>query len=1066
MIKRLQTIGMLCLLLIVAIVTKAGDVTALWDFQNVNPSTLKTEAASGVLNAKTGYLTSTESSIKLYVDASTGKLQQRNTDAQFNSGAKIQVPVKSTKDTVTIVSYPSYYYYTIGGVAATENTTVHRATVAEAAQGYVEIVATNTAYLYSIKVVQVDMIQEKKLYSTDFSDWTKAGAAASESTVAQNTKYSHETLNFALYDVAVDPAGVNTKFNNGAALGWLQAAKSADPYITTSALASITKVRFVHAATGGSRGYKLEAKGDGDTDWVTISSDFADPSSWCEVTKDINKTNCQLRFTNLNSSQNAYLFQLDIYGKVDMSKAPALGTFKANSALYTAADIFNEQADGTMTATIELSKKATMISESNPLTDIVADNGEVTSTTYVTKNDTTVATIVVTANSINTSYIATFVFKPDYTLTYYNTDGTALGTQAVEKDATIGTFAKTETDVTVAEGKKFRGWFVGEAGSKKYTTADVITANSNLYAIATDIETASKSAIYTFDLNNPYFYDEDHEAYESVGSGKFHDATHGWVFNTNDSIKIIVGGEAYISLGLCAYSGSSANITLAGADKTAISSISAKASSDGKIGSFHYTGEAGTLYITFDGTTYLHSLAINNIADGTVSEGSNGYYNVKAGDANAFLKTLAVANANSSSEKRTCIYLPDGTYDLGKTVLTPVSGDNISIIGQSMDKTIIKNAPAIANEGIGTTATLYNTSTGLYLQDLTLQNALDYYATGAAGRAVCLQDKGTQTICKNVKMLSYQDTYYSNNDKGQYYWETSDIHGCVDYICGGGDAFFNKCTLTVESRTSTAGSGDCTITAPYTNSTWGYVFDHCTIVNNAASFNFGRAWGGAPRCAYLNTTLPETGLISTRWTPLGMNVVADKFVEYNSVNAAGTVVSPESNKVKFYLNATSKEMETIISADDAASYSLDKVFTNWTPATYTAQITAPVVKADGSSLTWTGSEGAKAFMILCDGEAVDIVSGSTNSYTLPTTAKGTTSVSKTYSVRAANAMGGFGEAGIANGATGISNVKADDVINTSYYNLQGAMVNSAYNGVVIKVNTMKDGSKTTSKVIR
>src|SRR5574344_1480069 len=1057
--KQFLRFSTLCLLFLCAIIAKADDVTATWDFQTIASNAVNIEGKSGTV-------ASDVEGILLTVDATNGKLVSRGSDAQFNANTIIRVPVKTTKDTVKVTSHSNFYNYTVGGTAATEQLTIHRATSAEAAQGYVEIISTGGSYLYKIQVVQVSMIQEKQIYSTTFTDWTDAAAGTTESTVACKTKYSSEKLNFSIFDTQICSTNQNTsKFPNWTG-GYLMASKSSDPYIITSALANITKVHFIHGATGSKRGWMLEAKGDGDADWVTICNDYATTPTGTEVTKDINRTNCQLRFTNLNSSQNAYMFQLDIYGKVDMSKTPALGTFKVNGKSYTAADIFNEQADGTMTATIELSKKATMISESNPLTDIVADNGEVTSTTYVAKNDTTVATIVVTANSINTSYIATFVFKPDYTLTYYNTDGTALGTQTVEKDATIGTFAKTETDVTVAEGKKFRGWFVGEAGSKKYTTADVITANSNLYAIATDIETASKSAIYTFDLNNPYFYDEDHEAYESVGSGKFHDATHGWVFNANDSIKIIVGGEAYISLGLCAYSGSSANITLAGADKTAISSISAKASSDGKIGSFHYTGEAGTLYITFDGTTYLHSLAINNIADGTVSEGSNGYYNVKAGDANAFLKTLAVANANSTSEKRTCIYLPDGTYDLGKTVLTPVSGDNISIIGQSMDKTIIKNAPAIANEGIGTTATLYNTSTGLYLQDLTLQNALDYYATGAAGRAVCLQDKGTQTICKNVKMLSYQDTYYSNNDKGQYYWETSDIHGCVDYICGGGDAFFNKCTLTVESRTSTAGSGDCTITAPYTNSTWGYVFDHCTIVNNAASFNFGRAWGGAPRCAYLNTTLPETGLISTRWTPLGMNVVADKFVEYNSVNAAGTVVSPESNKVKFYLNATSKEMETIFSADDAASESLDKVFPNWTPATYTAQITAPVVKADGSSLTWTGSEGAKAFMILCDGEAVDIVSGSTNSYTLPTTAKGTTSVSKTYSVRAANAMGGFGEAGIANGATGISNVKADDVINTSYYNLQGAMVNSAYNGVVIKVNTMKDGSKTTSKVIR
>src|SRR5574344_1885326 len=195
----------------------------------------------------------------------------------------------------------------------------------------------------------------------------------------------------------------------------MQAAKSADPYITTSALASITKVRFVHAATGGSRGYKLEAKGDGDTDWVTISSDFANTSSWCEVTKDINRTNCQLRFTNLTTNQNAYLFQLDIYGKVDMSKSPTLGSFKVNGTSYAAADIFTEQADGSQAATIELSKSAKMVSESNPLTDITADNGDITSTTYVTTaaRDTTTATIIVSANNTTLTYNAKFVFKPD-----------------------------------------------------------------------------------------------------------------------------------------------------------------------------------------------------------------------------------------------------------------------------------------------------------------------------------------------------------------------------------------------------------------------------------------------------------------------------------------------------------------------------------------------------------------------------------------------------------------------------------------------------------------------------
>ena len=151
---------------------------------------------------------------------------------------------------------------------------------------------------------------------------------------------------------------------------------------------------------------------------------------------------------------------------------------------------------------------------------------------------------------------------------------------------------------------------------------------------------------------------------------------------------------------------------------------------------------------------------------------------------------------SASDDVRTKIFVPNGKYDLGKTCLTKISGNNISLIGESMEGTIIVNAPDVANEGIGTTATILNTGKNTYLQDITLQNALDYYGSGAAGRAVCLQDKGANTICKNVRMLSYQDTYYSNANNA-FYWETSEIHGTVDFICGGGDVFFNKCLLEI-----------------------------------------------------------------------------------------------------------------------------------------------------------------------------------------------------------------------------------------------------------------------------
>ena len=198
-----------------------------------------------------------------------------------------------------------------------------------------------------------------------------------------------------------------------------------------------------------------------------------------------------------------------------------------------------------------------------------------------------------------------------------------------------------------------------------------------------------------------------------------------------------------------------------------IASVDAKASKDGLSTILQNNStESGEYTLTFAATAYLHGLSIVNMTEPACTQDGN-WYTVKAGDAKSFITTLEIVNAaNAATDApRSYIFLPNGTYDLGDKCLTQISGNNISIIGESMDNTIIVNKPAIENEGIGTTATLLNLSNNLYLQDLTLKDALDYYKTGSAGRAVCLQDRGTQTICKNVKMLSYQDTYYSNHPK-------------------------------------------------------------------------------------------------------------------------------------------------------------------------------------------------------------------------------------------------------------------------------------------------------------
>ena len=80
-----------------------------------------------------------------------------------------------------------------------------------------------------------------------------------------------------------------------------------------------------------------------------------------------------------------------------------------------------------------------------------------------------------------------------------------------------------------------------------------------------------------------------------------------------------------------------------------------------------------------------------NTGDYPIEPNEQGYYIVKPGDGGSLLNTLDVVNALPASEGRAYIFLSDGTYDLGREVLTPISRSNISIIGQSMDNTIVIN---------------------------------------------------------------------------------------------------------------------------------------------------------------------------------------------------------------------------------------------------------------------------------------------------------------------------------------------------------------------------------------
>lgn len=578
---------------------------------------------------------------------------------------------------------------------------------------------------------------------------------------------------------------------------------------------------------------------------------------------------------------------------------------------------------------------------------------------------------------------------PMRTVTYYDVDGkTIIGKVDVEGGSALK-YAYDATNVTVASGSKFRGWFNStQASAIKVVEGTSVQENLSLYAKATPIEVAKVGTIFTYPLNSTSFYIEDHECITSTGS--FHDSQHGYGFGSNQNVAVQVAGNAVLVLGTCQY-GNEGSIVVTDSEGNQIGepiSIPCPSGSDGATASVTYQGPATTLTATFTNGGYLHNVTVYNVENIPVKNEA-GYYELAPNDGASLQLVLAAIQAGDK------IYLPNGVYDFGEKVLTTISAKNVSIIGESMEGTIIRNCPPKENEGIGTTATLLNTSDGLYLQDLTLQNALDYYGTGAAGRAVCLQDKGSNTICKNVKMLSYQDTYYSNK-ASNFYWEDSEIHGTVDYLCGDGDVVYNRCKFVNESREKNAKSGSDVLAAPYTSASckWGYVFLDCSVESKCKDFTFARSWGGESKAQFINTTILDGSLNASRWTTAGMNIAAYKFTEYNTMDAAGKVTTPASNVVTFTHASGNLTYETVLTAAQAAEYTVANIYGTWAPDQIAAQVTdvaeGTAFLVDGKITTVAPASGKVRIANARGGfgPEVEIVAGETKEYTVTATVIG------------------------------------------------------------------------------
>jgi hypothetical protein len=455
-----------------------------------------------------------------------------------------------------------------------------------------------------------------------------------------------------------------------------------------------------------------------------------------------------------------------------------------------------------------------------------------------------------------------------------------------------------------------------------------------------------------------------------------------------------------------------------------------------------------------------------------------------------FKAALAAAAKRTDTSKRFRIFIKQGDYKIpadeeskvtggdGKSYANPttyMNTPNVSIIGEGMDNTSLTNtvpnsgqsANVLEGIGKGDVLCLQKGATNTYFQDLKMYSSMG----DAKGRDIVLNDQSNKTICKNVNLWAYQDTYVSNNQNGKFYFEDGILRGRTDYLCGKGDVYYNNVELWICEKGGY-------LAVPSQPKKYGYIFKDCTIKDATeakdlnGNYTLGRPWGkGTPIALYIDTKM-EAIPSAAGWDEMSGGY-PKRFAEYNSTTSTGSTVDLKDRKKVYdaydskngdnYVNRRNETAESpILAAEEAAFYTVENIMgqdDDWDPTAATEQASAPTnVKLNGTTLAWDNNDYALLWAVCKNGKVVDFTI--TPSYIVD-------DASATWSVRAANEMGGLSEATVVGQGTGIRNITSATaaVIKTAIYAADGTQLSNLQKGINIIVKTLADGSKKTSKVI-
>lgn len=293
------------------------------------------------------------------------------------------------------------------------------------------------------------------------------------------------------------------------------------------------------------------------------------------------------------------------------------------------------------------------------------------------------------------------------------------------------------------------------------------------------------------------------------------------------------------------------------------------------------------------------------------------------------------------------IYIGAGIYREKIVVERP----NITFVGDATNPpTLVYNdyANDIMEDG-SKRGTFRTASFRIHCQDISFENLIFQNDAGygyKVGQALALYIDGDRIAFHNCTLLGSQDTLFTaplpqkeaqpngflgpgqNTPRilGRHYFKNCTISGDVDFIFGGGIAYFEKCTIfSVKPKEKPSESpknetiyGYITAASTPESEEFGYVFKNCHLLSDCPphSVYLGRPWREYAKTVFLNCYLGD------HIHPLGWhdwNKTHGHFY-YGEYHSYGPGASP-------YTRADFSHQLTDIEAE---KYTIQKIFKDWT----------------------------------------------------------------------------------------------------------------------------------------